>query len=194
MKNLKLKMNTNENSGFTLIETLVALSIFAFSVLSIVVVTGQGINDVNYSKNKLSATLLADEGVELVRNIRDTYALGDAPTYGWNSFKQIAELNYCEFNCMVDPVGDLSTISTAIKPCSASAGCPILSKDDTSIYAGYFRYGAKNSTPFTRNINVAKITGQNDVLIVTSTVEWTQGQSTKSVTVSEPLYNWYTKN
>ncbi len=65
------KIKTKE--GFTLIETLVAISIFVASVTLLLVVTGGGIKDVNSAQNKLTATYLAQEGAELVRAARDTY-------------------------------------------------------------------------------------------------------------------------
>mgnify|MGYP006361089767 CR=1 FL=1 len=193
MQKEKLKLN----KGFTLIETLVALAIFAFSVVSIVVVTGQGINDVNYSKNKLSATMLADEGVELVRNIRDTYALGDQATQGWDNFKIIAEPSFCGIVCAIDPTGDLTTLNSgAISACGAT-GCGPLYRDTSINSTGYYNYDSSGiATIFTRNIRVdgTDITGLDNVLLVTSTVNWKQGQTTKTLTVSEPIYNWYVKN
>ena len=197
MENNQLKMKnsrTQLKKGFTLIETLVALAIFSFSVLSIVVVTGRGVNDVNYSKNKLSATLLADEGIELVRNLRDTYMLGNVTDgYGWENFVQIAdEVDFCGTACTIDPTVDLTELlSGAILPCGGS--CPPLKRNDT---IGYYNYDSGDETLFTRIIRVdgSNITDIDDALIVTSTVQWVQGATTKSVTVSEPVYNWYLKN
>ena len=65
--------SASSTAGFTLIETLVAISIFVASVTVLLVVTGGGIKDVNSAQNKLTATYLAKEGVELIRAARDTY-------------------------------------------------------------------------------------------------------------------------
>lgn len=79
MKSISNKYKNKENNiskstaGFTLIETLVAISIFVASVTVLLVVTGGGIKDVNSAQNKLTATYLAQEGAELVRASRDTY-------------------------------------------------------------------------------------------------------------------------
>ena len=65
--------SASSTAGFTLIETLVAISIFVASVTVLLVVTGGGIKDVNSAQNKLTATYLAQEGAELIRAARDTY-------------------------------------------------------------------------------------------------------------------------
>jgi prepilin-type N-terminal cleavage/methylation domain-containing protein len=73
-------------NGFTLIETLVAISIFVASVTVLLVVTGGGIKDVNSAQNKLTATYLAQEGAELVRASRDTYFMEEFARQTLNGF------------------------------------------------------------------------------------------------------------
>ncbi len=70
--------SASSTAGFTLIETLVAISIFVASVTVLLVVTGGGIKDVNSAQNKLTATYLAQEGAELVRASRDTYFMEES--------------------------------------------------------------------------------------------------------------------
>jgi prepilin-type N-terminal cleavage/methylation domain-containing protein len=60
------------SKGFTLVETLVAIAIFTMSILGLMSVMAQGISDTTYAKQKIIATYLAQEGIEYVRNMRDT--------------------------------------------------------------------------------------------------------------------------
>ena len=61
-----------KNKAFTLIETLVAISIFTMSILGLLSVLASGISNTNYAKQKVAATYLAQEGIEYVRNLRDS--------------------------------------------------------------------------------------------------------------------------
>src|SRR3990170_1749725 len=76
---------TSGSRGFTLIETLVALVIFTTSITVLISVTGSGVANTNYAKNKFIASYLAQEGVEMVRNIRDNAWL-DPAGGGWSKF------------------------------------------------------------------------------------------------------------
>src|SRR3989338_7743588 len=77
-----LKKVNKQNSGFTLVEMLVAVSIFTVSLLGIMSVIASGISDTGYAKKKIIATYLAQEGIEYIRNMRDTYVLYPA-NGGW---------------------------------------------------------------------------------------------------------------
>src|SRR3990172_9504183 len=82
-----LKKNNKLNRAFTLVETLIAISIFSISVLALMSVLGQGISNTNYAKQKILASYLAQEGVEYIRNMRETYVLYSATsTLGWSAF------------------------------------------------------------------------------------------------------------
>ncbi len=87
MKKKETKQINKFSSGFTLVETLVAISIFVMSILALMSVLSSGIADTGYAKKKMVATYLAQEGIEYVRNQRDTAVLysGDAQS-SWNSF------------------------------------------------------------------------------------------------------------
>ncbi|MFA6585793.1 MAG: type II secretion system protein [Candidatus Paceibacterota bacterium] len=76
-----IKFLTNKNKGFTLVETLVAISIFSISIVAVMSVLGSGISDTNYAKNKLIASYLAQEGIEYARNFRDNDTLNGS-TWG----------------------------------------------------------------------------------------------------------------
>ncbi|MFA5840701.1 MAG: prepilin-type N-terminal cleavage/methylation domain-containing protein [Candidatus Paceibacterota bacterium] len=84
-----LKKHNKKNKGFTLVETLVSISIFTMSILGLLFVLSNGISDTGYAKKKLAASYLAQEGIEYVRNQRDNAVLYNAtsPQAGWDSFK-----------------------------------------------------------------------------------------------------------
>jgi Tfp pilus assembly protein PilV len=89
------KIFKQKNKGFTLVETLVAISIFTMSILGLMSVLASGIADTNYAKQKIVASYLAQEGIEYVRNMRDNLVLFDAvsPQNGWTAFRS-ANKNY----------------------------------------------------------------------------------------------------
>ena len=77
--------------AFTLVETLVAISIFTVSLLGLMSILAQGIADTNYAKRKIIASYLAQEGIEYIRNFRDTYVLYYDPAStnnGWIEFNK----------------------------------------------------------------------------------------------------------
>ena len=78
-----------KNNGFTLVETLVAISIFTMSILGLMSILTQSISDTGYAKKKMVASYLAQEGIEYLRNQRDTSVLYNAtsPAVGWGLFK-----------------------------------------------------------------------------------------------------------
>ena len=76
---------TNKRKGFTLVETLVAIAIFTVSILAVMAVLANSISNTNYAKKKMTAAYLAQEGIEYVRKLRDTFVLTNNQT-GWADF------------------------------------------------------------------------------------------------------------
>ncbi len=183
--------NLKPNGGFTLIETLVSLSIFAVSITALIVLTGAGIFNTNYAKNKLTAGFLAQEGIELVRHMRDTAVLSD-PVSGWDTgFKALVPPDCVRSTgtgyCTLDPqiLGSISGLSVCnFDNTSIFDGCSL--SYDPSI--GYIAGSAIGQTPFRRLIFFDDISP--DYWKVTSTIVWRQGSASYSVSTSEILFNW----
>src|SRR3989344_6317076 len=77
-------MKAQTNQGFTIIESLVAITILIIGVLGPMTAATRGITDGYYAQNQLIATHLAQEGLELLstqiennNNIRDADNDGD---------------------------------------------------------------------------------------------------------------------
>ncbi len=181
----------NFKRGFTIIETLVALSIFSFSILALLVVTSQGTANTNFTKNKLSALYLAQEGIEMIRNMRDSASLAGG---AWNdSFHNNApfQLSSCyssgqSFGCDIDS----QTLTIFACPIAREA-CGNLGYDSSS---GFYRSGSfaqsLADSGFSRLIRLRDI--GNEEVEVTAIVSWNQGSQSKSVTLSEDLLDWAT--
>jgi type II secretory pathway pseudopilin PulG len=192
-----LKQKNKRESGFTLIETLIALSIFIVSVVGIMSVLATGLTDINSAKKKTTATFLAQEGIEYIRNIRDTYVLySSSSSIGWNQFLTsvvtiCGNNNGCYFNdqslAYFDP--NLPITNITINSCDA-IGCPKMYFNDSNGRYNSGQFGNSGSvSSFTRKIKVEKI-GVGEEAKVTSTVYWGTGNS-NSITLTENLFNWY---
>ena len=190
MINIFSKNKLKYNQGFTLVETLVSIMLFSVGVITMLTVLAKGISDTGYAKQKISAEYLAQEGIELVRNIRDTHVLYSAtPQAGWIAFR--SSLGPCNGKCYINS-DDLFEVAppmeiTKIPIIACANSCPTLLYNSSN---GRFGYSVGPSSGLRREITVDQVGGGNDELKVTSTVFWNQGSGTYKVSFSENLYNW----
>lgn len=71
----KINNTRTEASGFTIVETLVAITILLIGVLGPLVIAANGIADGIFAQNQMTANYLAQEAMDLVINRRDGYEL-----------------------------------------------------------------------------------------------------------------------
>ncbi|MEK7081104.1 MAG: prepilin-type N-terminal cleavage/methylation domain-containing protein [Patescibacteria group bacterium] len=177
------KFLKQKNKGFTLVETLVAISIFTVSILGLLMVLSQGIADTNYAKQKMIAAYLAQEGIEYIRNMRDTYVLyTEATGNDWNAFK--VKLNPCNLG---NECGfDNSIFPPDVFKCSTHSNQCKLYLDN----GNYNTNSLGSDSGFVRKIWMETAGLGPDQVKISSKVEWTQGSGNYNIIFSENLFNW----
>lgn len=185
--------NSSER-GFTIIETLVALTIFTMAITGMLVLTGQGVLGTSYAKNRLTAGFLAQEAIELFRYARDTTILNN-PSTGWDTYI----VPFANGNCQEGSVGcaidtrilvsnDPAQMFLNIVSC-ASASCTLYYDDTTGSYSNQV---LGTPTVFTRSITVSPVSfGTSQFVRVTATVSWKEGSGTRSLSATENLFDWF---
>lgn len=66
------KLNNSRRAGFTLIETIIGISIIGLVITAAAQLTSSSLNIGGNSLRKFAAIHLAEEGIEIVRNMRDS--------------------------------------------------------------------------------------------------------------------------
>ena len=194
-----MQKNTNKKNihartaGFTLVEVLVAIAIFTLAITGVITATvGSGIN-INSSKNTLTANYMAQEGIELMRAKRDSYVIaGSTYVQGWQDFTTDVA-SECSGPCDLD-VGSLQNLTPTsgrgFYSCAVFSDCNLSYTSD-----GFYVHGSGTTTPFNRELTIVAFTNSGSVpteLQVTSTVTWKEGFITKSISLNESLFDWYT--
>lgn len=170
----------NSKSGFTIIESLVAISILVVAIVGTSSAVQSAISSYIYSKDQIIAFYLAQEGFEQIRNFRDENRLknrhwlygvaqnSDDPCYFGNA-------------CIVDPVNTI-----APSRCPGVGSCPYLRQDSSQGFFGYT--GSWGLTPFRREITLVSISPTEITVIVT--ISWTKGIVERQFKARENLLNW----
>src|SRR3989338_1179046 len=177
----------NKNKGFTLVETLVAISIFTVSILALLSILTQGISNVSYAKKKIIASYLAQEGIEYIRNMRDTFALFDSidSQRGWDLFNvklagaSCQAANGCYFGDLdADDFTNPNQPMTGITVAICGPSCPPLLYNEATGKYGYTAAGLDSG--FVRQVRT-QINSADEIKIF-STVSWTQGSGRYNIT------------
>lgn len=157
--------------GFTLLETIVALALILSAMAGPVTLASRGIFFAKFSKNKLIGANLAQEGLEIVRKMRDDNVLARR-AFDLGIFDPIN----------MDREGDVLSPSL-----STFIGAALLRDTDSGIYH-IPSSGGGTQTIFTRKLTITKPSA--DELLTVSRVTWEEAGIIRNVTIREILYNW----
>ena len=171
----KLKQNT----GFTLVEALVAIIILTLALGGPMTLATRSIKDSLAAKNKVIAFYLAQEVIEYVRNVRDSNFLQrtmeDPKTTSW--LNGLDDCFSSSDGCRIDVFDTITPVQ------SCSGGCPKLKFDGTN-----YNYIAGTDSIFTRTINIDDTLNSGDEAEITVTVEWTD-YGDRTVTLTQNMFN-----
>jgi len=179
-------------TGFTLIEALVAVTILTLAVAGPLVTANRAVVSAQTSRDQLTASYLAQEGIEYVHMVRDnaflaTYPPGNSST-AWTNF--LSSVSQCDATtnstraCTFDPVNGFSTSCTLDSSCG-----PLYLTNATPQRFVRTSLPEYTQTIFTRTVQVFQDNPTSDAR-VTSQVSWTYHGTTYSVRLTEHLTPW----
>lgn len=158
-------INLMKNSkGFSLIETMIAVFLVTMGTAGSFALIQQTITFTTTSSSRLRAAYLAQEAIEVVRNIRDTNYLESEV---WDS-----GLTGCASGCEAD-YNDTILAAYADRA--------------LKINNGLYGYDSGTDSIFRRRITISPDT---DILNVTVQVTWTERGNTYDISAQTKLYNW----
>ena len=176
-KNISLFVQKKKaQAGFTLVETLVAISILMLAVTGPLYFASESLKAATYARDQITAFYLAQDAFEQIRKIRDDNLSGNNNWY--------TGLDFCLSGCRVNPTG------------SGSTGFYTLDQgSDTYLYRGgdgiYSHNTSGTKTVFKRVVKIEPNdgTGWSDAteMKVTVTISWMSGTISRDFTAYEFL-------
>lgn len=161
----KFRQNTTE-LGFTLIETIVATGVIVTALVSSLALINSSLVLASNFQDRLIASNLAAEGIEVVRNMRDNNWLQNL---AWNN-----GLSDGDYNIAYNSLSLTSYSDTPLKLDSSN---------------GVYDYSAgSDQTIFKRRISITNLSTFE--MKIVSTVSWQRRNQSYSILVEDHLFNW----
>jgi len=162
-------------------EVMVAIFIVVTGLTTVLVLLTQSISGATRSTNKLIAANLAQEGIEVVRNIRDLSYNGSDPNGVWTAWHTTNYSTGCTPNGVNIYLCSAQYNSVAF----GSSYNTNLNFDSTT---GLYSYGAGTQSIFKRTITLTRVS--NAQLRVNSLVSWSEKGTPYNINVEDTLWNW----
>lgn len=165
-------------TGFTLIEAIVAIGVISVGFVGALVLLSKSSSQAGALRDRVIAAHLAEEGIEITRNIRDTNWLKNL---GWRT-----------------GLGDTAFALVDYNSSALDTGATVASRECLNYSGGFYIHPAVAATcnsPFKRHIELSTGPADPDLggaqpLIIKSVVSWTERINTPSITVIDYLYDW----
>lgn len=183
----KIQKNRSKNDGFTIIETLVAITILMISIAGPLTVAHKGLTSALYARDQMIASYLAQDAIEYIKNLRDNNLLkGQA----WNDgFSNCVSQGGVTTYCIVDTYGGTPSPG-------ANNGIQLKSGQNATLYTspkGYTHYSIDTQkTSFSRYFYLvpsgAAGAGDDESNLIVK-VDWVTNNVPNSINVSSSIFN-----
>lgn len=157
-------------AGLTLIEVMVAFLVLSLGLTAATSIFVNSIASARLARNNLVASGLLQEGMEVMRNLRDSDWHALRPFGSFGNPGPVADSNY-----------EVQWNSAQLRTLAGQ----VLREDPGS---GLFSYDCCVNTIFRRQVNIATVSAVEKT--VTVLVSWDQNGSPKSVAAEEHLFDW----
>jgi prepilin-type N-terminal cleavage/methylation domain-containing protein len=192
------------NTGFTLIETIVSIVILSSAIVGPMMLSAHSMKASRDAKLELEATHLAEEGIEIVHNVRDNNSAHDTSALHENWMGSPNQIfTHCNLGCVPDVTkNSVSGVwaSDVLVPCPSGV-CTSKERVYYNPDTGLYDQGAVTLTspwtpsPFTRSIMVEAVGGggnpQSQVRVHVTVSYISYNGAMRTITMTEDLYNWF---
>lgn len=169
-ENIKFKIQGSKNSGFSLMEVMMAIFIILVGLVGVMALISKSITAGSQSASRLIAANLAQEGIEVVKNIRE---LNYDPATGWDTWH-------------ANIINGTYSVQYDSQVFGSSANNFLYFHASTGLYD--YNAGGGTLSPLRRSITLTRMSASSTDVI--STVTWTERGNNKSVIVEDILWNW----
>lgn len=189
MINIHQPKNSNKSTsvfllgGFTLVETLVAISILLIAVVGPMSAISRSLIQMTIARDQMIAINLAQEGIEAVRQKRDSNVLEEITRTSPPPVDWMKNLNTGGYT--IDTGFGAGPVLNGCGGACAPQPVPVDS------VTGLYRQGAGTvATPFSRVVTIRHLGPGSYQRQIISKVTWVRGGKTWGVEVSEVLFEW----
>jgi len=166
---LKVKRQMSRR-GSVLIESIVGISIAIIGMTGIFALLSRSLAINRDITQKLVATYLSSEGIEIVKSLIDTNVVRGGP---WN--KGVSSGNY----------EDVPYNATTLPAPIVGQATKKISFENAS---GIYSYNSGSPTPFKRTIKISELSA--DEIKVVSDVEWDERNIIQKISLEDHFFNW----
>lgn len=159
-----MKKTGKNKNGFTIIEAIISIFILTVGIIACAILADQVFRSSEVAKDRLIAVNLAQEGVEIIRNIRDNNWLA---SNSWNT------------NI---PEGEREVSYASVGTDSYSGAYLKIDSD------GFYNYSSGTNTTFQRKVTVFYTSEYETKVEVT--VYWVTRGTSKNIALTESFYDW----
>jgi len=183
-----------KNRSFTIVEIMIAMSIFTLVIGGSIVLINQTLVMISLAHQRLIAYYLAQEGIELVRNIRDNNWIQQQTdaSYSWSFGFPIAAFNQNYSDHSLDFEIDYDDVYNPGNSSGLSSYTGKYLSLDSNGY-NYNTSGSGTATPFMRwvRIGTENESDGSTYIRIECHVKWKERGREHSIMVQDKLYDWY---